>query len=277
MSTTIECQSLPYTPPPRRAIRKYAAVAGTAFRQGLRERGALVARVGFYMVILLIFSRLWDLVAAHGAVGASKRELVWYLAITEWVVLSLPLIHLQIEADVRTGDIAYRLPRPISYLGFRLSESLGDLALRLGVLAIAGVGLAWTMAGGPPEDPRGLWLALPLGLLASFVGLCFHAAIGLCAIWLQDSTPVYWVWQKLAFVLGGLFVPLEVYPDWLRDLAFWTPFSAMMHGPGRMAFGWQPELAGLMAAKLLGWGALAVLLLAFVYRRSLRALDVNGG
>ena len=72
-------------------------------------------------------NHLWDVVAAQGAVsGASRRELVWYLAITEWIVLSLPLVHLTIEQDVKTGDIAYRLPRPISYLGFRLAESAGD-------------------------------------------------------------------------------------------------------------------------------------------------------
>jgi ABC-2 type transport system permease protein len=253
-------------------------VAGTAFRQGLSERGALIGRLFFYAVILLIFSQLWDVVAATGSLaGTSKRELVWYLAITEWVVLSLPLIHLQIESDIRSGDIAYCLPRPISYLGFRLAESAGDLALRALTLAMAGSALAWVMVGGPPEDPRGLLLVFPLGVLACAVGLCFHAAVGVCAIWLQDSTPVYWVWQKLAFILGGLFVPLEVYPAWLQEIALWTPFSAMMHGPGRMAFGWQPELAGLIAAKLLFWSALSTLLLYWIYGRALRSLDVNGG
>lgn len=261
----------------RPSLRRYAAVASIALRQGLAERGALFGRLAFYVVILLIFSRLWAVVADEGSVGASKRELVWYLAITEWVVLSLPLIHLQIEQDVRSGDIAYRLPKPISYLGFRLAEAWGDIVLRSAVLGLAGCVLASAMAGGLPGDPRGLLLALPLGVLAAFVGLCCHAAIGLCAIWLQDSTPVYLVWQKLAFILGGLFVPLEIYPAWLRDFALWTPFSAMMHGPGRMAFGWQPELALLVAAKLLFWAGVSVLVLWWTYRRGLRSLDVSGG
>ena len=45
------------------------------------------------------------------------------------------------------------------------------------------------------------------------------AAIGLSAFWIVDTSPVYWIWQKLAFVLGGLLLPLELYPDWLRALA----------------------------------------------------------
>ena len=98
-------------------LRKYASVGVTAIRQSLNERGALVGRMAFYAVILFIFSRLWEVVVERGAVGGlSMKELLWYLAVTEWVMLSMPLVHLQIEADVRRGDIAYLLPRPISYL-----------------------------------------------------------------------------------------------------------------------------------------------------------------
>jgi ABC-2 type transport system permease protein len=253
-------------------------VAGTAVRQALSERGAILGRLAFYGVILLIFSKLWAVVAERGAIAeATPRELLWYLAITEWVMLSMPLIHLQIESDVRRGDIAYLLPRPISYIGSRIAESGGDFLLRAAVLAVAGCAFAGLLSGGLPEDPRGLLLALPLGLVAGYVGLCFHAAVGLCAVWLQDCSPVYWIWQKCAFILGGLMLPLEVYPDWLREIALWTPFSALMHGPGRMAFGWQPDFAALVAAKLLFWAVVATALLAWVHRRAMTRLEVNGG
>ncbi len=263
---------------PAATARKYAGFAAIAIRQGLTDRGALLGRLGFYAVILFIFSRLWTVVADKGAFpDASARDLLWYLAVTEWVVLSLPWIHLQIENDVRSGDIAYRLPRPISYLGGRLAECAGDFLLRAVTLGLAGAVLASWMVGGLPDDPRGLLLVLPLGLLAGWAGLCFHAAIGLCAVWLQDCSPVYWIWQKCAFILGGLLLPLEIYPDWLREFALWTPFAAMMHGPGRMAFGWQPEVAGIVALKLLFWATVATVFVVWLYGRALRALDVNGG
>ena len=258
--------------------RKYVSVALLAIRQGLADRGALIARVALYGVLLLVFSRLWRLVADRGAVqGASHRELLWYLALTEWVVLSVPLIHLRINADVQRGDIACLLPRPISYLGSRLAESAGDYLLRVVVMAVAGFVFATLMTGGLPEDPRGLLLAVPLGLLAGWVALCFHAAIGLTSVWLKDSSPVYWIWQKCAFILGGLMLPLEVYPRWLREIAEVTPFSALMNGPGRMAFGWQPRLALLVALDLLVWSVVATALLAWVYERARRALEVSGG
>ena len=132
-------------------------------------------------------------------------------------------------------------------------------------------------SGGWPADSRGLLLALPLGVLAGGVGLAFHALIGPCAVWLQDVSPVFWIWQKLAFVLGGLILPLEIYPTWLRSAAGWTPFSALMHGTGRMAFGLDPAFAAEVAGRLVIWGAASALLLGWLFRRGLRVLDVNGG
>lgn len=262
----------------RPAAPRYLAIALTSLRRDAAERSLLIGRAAFYAVILLIFSRLWHVVGERGiAAGAGPVELLWYLAITEWVMLSAPPLFLEVDRDVRTGDIAYQLPRPVSYIGARLAEAAGTFCLRAVLLAFTGMALAWTMSGGWPEDPRGLLLALPLGLAAGALVMICNAIIGLTAFWLEDSTPVYWIWQKCAFVLGGLMIPLDVYPDWLRAVADWLPFAALMYGPGRMAFGWDPGFAGVVAVRLLVWGALACLLLVFVYRRGLAALDVNGG
>ena len=267
-----------HVPSVRARVASYAAVAKTAARQGLQAPVDLLGRGAFFGVILLIFSRLWEVVAARGAVaGVGPGELIWYLALTEWVILSLPLTHLEIEQDVRSGDIAYRLTRPISYLGTRLAEAAGLFAIRAGVLALVGGGFAWSLAGGLPADPRGLALAPFLGLLAGALGIVFMAWIGLSALWLQDSSPLYWVWQKLAFVLGGLMLPLEIYPAWLRALAEFTPFPSMMYSVGRTALAFDPAAAAGIWAQQLCWTLLVSVLCVWTYRRGLRALAVNGG
>jgi ABC-type uncharacterized transport system permease subunit len=43
------------------------------------------------------------------------------------------LIFLDIERDVRSGELAYHLTRPASYLGFKLAEGLAELSLALTV------------------------------------------------------------------------------------------------------------------------------------------------
>lgn len=257
---------------------RYVAVAVTALRQSLSERATVLGRVLLYAMLLLIFSQLWEVVRARGGVDEARAsDMLWYLAATEWIVLSLPLMHLEIEADIRNGDVATRLPRPMSYLGARLAEAAGAWILRASTLGLAGVVMAFLFSGGWPSDPRGLALVLTLGVLGSILGVLWIAMIGLAAFWIYDSSPLYWVWQKFAFIFGGLMLPLEFYPEWLQDIATWTPFAPMMHGPAQMVFGPDLEVASAVLIRLVVWIALSACLLAWTYRRALRALDVGGG
>ncbi len=96
-------------------------------------------------------------------------------------MLSVPALFLAIEAEVRSGDVACRLVRPVGYVGSQISEAVGEAALRLAVLGPSAALFAWALSGGFPADPRGLWLALPLGLVATFIAILFTAAIGLSA------------------------------------------------------------------------------------------------
>lgn len=85
------------------------------------------------------------------------------------------------------------------------------------------------------------------------------------------------VWQKLVFVLGGLMLPLSIYPGWLQSLALATPFAAMLYGPGSLVSGNEPGLALPLALKLLGWCALAAVVMCVLERRGVRRLEVEGG
>jgi ABC-2 type transport system permease protein len=261
-----------------RPFAKYAAVAATAVRHAFMQRWEVVGRAAFYALFLVIFSRLWKVaLASDGAWDHGPVEMLWYLAVTEWVVLSTPLVHDEVQEDVRTGDIAYLLPRPMSYVGARVAEGVGLLLVRMATLAVPGFLLAWGLSGGLPSEPRGLLLAVPLGVLAGCACVVFQTAIGVAAFWIQDAAPVYWIWQKLMFLFGGLILPLDVYPEWMRTVAACTPFHALIYGPARSALGFDPAQAAVTAAWIVGWGAVAWWLLVSAFRRGLRVLDVNGG
>ncbi len=259
---------------------KYAALVATSFRQRLADRAVLIGRIAFYFIILLVFARLWEAVLSRGGEGTQGNtwtDYVWYLAVTEWIMLSLPQLYVDIESDVRSGDIAYHFARPVSYVGSKLAEGFGDMLLRFFTLGVAGVLFARAFAGGWPSSLGGLLLAVPLGVLSGVVMLACLALVGLCAFWIVDCTAIYLIWQKLMFVLGGLMVPLSVYPGWLREVALHSPFSAMLYGPGRMVMATDLSLALAVAAQLLAWGAAAGALLVLLERRARRIVEVNGG
>lgn len=261
-------------------LAPYVAAARLAARDQTTGVAEAVGRAAFLAVLLLIFASLWRHVPM-GRADADPRRLLWYLALTEWVFLSVPSIHLTLERDVRTGDLAHRLPRPVSYLGMRIAEAMGVGLVRLTLLGAVAAGLAFLLSGGLPPSPAMLLFALPLGVLAVALGTLAQAAVGATAVWVDDVSPIYWIWQKAAFVLGGLVVPLHLYPDGIREAVAWTPFAVFLHGPGRTAFlpATGEGLASVLDAgwKLALWVVVFAGLARATLRRGLRATGVHGG
>jgi ABC-2 type transport system permease protein len=259
---------------------KYVAIARLAFWQRLSERAVLIGRLAFYFLVLLVFSCVWRTLFTahpeHAGSGRTAADYVWYLALTEWIMLAQPALYLDIEADVRSGDIAYQLTRPMSYVGGKVAEGIGDLLLRLLVFAPFGLAFARLLSG-QWVDPFALGCAALLGVLAAVVMLLTYAAIGLCSFWLHDTTPVYLIWQKLLFVLGGLMVPLSLYPDWLQALARALPFSSVLYEPGRLLLEGSASFEPGVLLELLGWLLLSALTVAGLERLGRRSIEIQGG
>lgn len=265
------------TTPGRKVIAKYAAFARLGFRQARAEPGELIGRVLFFAMILGVFSAVWRAVAEAGSPAArSPREMLWYLAITEWVLMSAPMIQFQMEEDIRRGDVAYQIARPASWLGARLAHGLGALAVRGPVLLVVACTVAWAYAGAP-ERPRGLLVAIGFGIVAAAVMTVFHVAIGVVAFSLGDVAPVYWIWQKLAFVMGGLLLPLQFYPGAFVRVARLTPFPAFLGGPASQLTA-EPLMSPAVLALALGtWTVIGWGIANAAFCRAVQRLQVNGG
>ncbi|HEX3774742.1 MAG TPA: ABC-2 family transporter protein [Polyangiaceae bacterium] len=268
-------------------LRKYLAAASIAAAEANAARAALIGQLAFYALVLVLYARIWQLIAQKGALAAIGRgDLLWYLAITEWIALSVPPLHLEIERDVRSGNVAYALPRPVSYLWLRFCEGLGAMFLRMLLLGMFGFGLCAILARSAAGPNASMWpsggpLALLCGTLTAVVAaalnLVFRTLIGLSAFFVQDTSPVYWVWQKLSFAFGGLLFPLDMYPDSLQSIAAATPFPSLLYAPGRIAIGAEPAFAWRAIATLAVWSIMSVLCVHLAFRRAQRALEINGG
>jgi ABC-2 type transport system permease protein len=265
------------TAPSRNTIAKYLAFAALGFRQARAEPGELLGRVVFFALILGVFSAVWRAVAETGAaVMRNPREMLWYLAMTEWVVMSAPLLHFEMEEDIRRGDVAYQIARPASWLGSRFAHGLGALAVRAPVLLVVACVVAWIFAGAP-ERSASLAIAIACGLVAAIVMTLFHVAIGVVAFWLGDVAPAYWIWQKLLFVLGGLLLPLQFYPELFVTVAQLTPFPALLAGPASLATAEPLMHAGVLAVTLALWALVGWMIAGVAFGRAVRRLHVNGG
>ena len=84
---------------------------------------------------------------------------------------------------------------------------------------------------------------------------------------------MYWVWQKLMFVLGGLMLPLEFYPAFIQRIAAFTPFPALLAGRRRSCWKRLSCRAGALAGALVIWSAVTAFAVSWMFRRAVSTGD----
>jgi len=257
---------------------KALAVTVMSLRRTLADRAPVIGRALFYVVLLGVFSRLWAVVdPAKRGLGFGPAMAFWYLAITELVTLAVPWVHQVVEEDVRSGDVAYRIARPMSYLSLRLSEGVGEYAARFGALLLLTLTVVPLLAGRWPGDPVALAAAIALAFTGGLLLVALQLLVGYAAFWMQEAAPLHWIVQKLLFVFGGLLFPLDIYPAWMQPVAKATPFASALYRPAHLLLGFDgARVAGTLLSQV-GWGAAILVVLLVVHRRAVRAIEVGGG
>jgi len=256
---------------------KYTAFSRISASEARRERNELYGRMVFFAVILGVFSSLWRAVAEAGMpITADPKSLVWYLAATEWILLSAPPIHLEIQEAIRRGDVVYRLGHPVSYVLAEFASGLGLLAVRAPFLGLTACVCAFGFTGWTPPVTAFL-VVVPFGLAASALVTAWYLGIGILAFWLQEVAPVYWVWQKLMFVLGGLMLPLPLYPAFVQRAAALTPFPTLLAAPASFMLGTPLVSVGTLAGSLVLWTGVTAFAVSRMFRRAVSTVTINGG
>jgi ABC-2 type transport system permease protein len=266
---------------PAQAGRKYVAIFSTALRNQLAYVGEMVLRTVFLAVIMFIFLQLWHATyEAQGAAtvaGFTVSQMIWYLALTESIVLSRPSVSRVVDEEVRSGTIAYTLGRPYGYAAYRLAIYLAERLLRfLTTLAVAST-LAFLYVGSIHVSPANLAAALIAAAGAIGIDFVISFGIGLLAFWLENTTSVELIYSRSVMLLGGMLLPLDVFPEWLQRIAFSLPFSAMLHGPARLALGHAASDLWPLLARQAVFLAVTVVGVTLLHRAALRRLNVNGG
>ena len=262
------------------ALRKYWFIFNIQLINSLAYPGELVGRSLMIIPFMWIFAQLWKVTyAAAGSAdinGLTLQGTLWYLVMTETIELSRPRIGNTIADAVKDGSIAYVLNKPYNFLLYQFSTSMGETIFRAVLGASFGGIVMWLLVG-PPPNLLGFLVVIPALLGAWVLNFCVAVLIGLAAFVSEDVNAYQWILQKLAFIFGGLMIPLDFYPGWLQAIANVLPFPAMMYAPARLFV--EPTLEGF--ARTLGlqiaWIAVIGLLTSLAYRRGVAELTVNGG
>ncbi|MBX3017563.1 MAG: ABC-2 family transporter protein [Bdellovibrionaceae bacterium] len=261
-------------------MRKYLSVFEITVRSRLSSLGDLAGMAILLAIILFVFVQLWRItLGADGAVleGFTLNEMIWYYVGTETIILSMLPIHRVLEREIREGDVAIRLNKPIGYVSFHAAAFLGEAFVRLFILiGVGGIVTTWLVG---PLDFQ--WTSLPALLLIFFTSLLlnftYSAIIGLSAFWTEDVTGLFFVMDRMKWLLGGFLLPVSMFPEPLRTLAEWLPFRWMIYEPAKLLvhFSWA-DFARVLGAQVLVFVVVGGVV-ALMNHRGLKRLNVNGG
>lgn len=243
--------------------------------------GELLVRTIFLVLILFIFTQLWRATNQTQDISATTGftipQLIWYLAFTEAIMLSAGRYAQEVDREVRSGEIAYRLARPLPYPLYHLGAMLGERLLRFGLNLLVGLGVAVAVVGPIRLAPLAVLAALSAALLAFVVDWIFSFTISLLSFWVENTDGLHLLYSRMLMLLGGMLIPLDAYPAWLGRIAQALPFQYLVYQPARLFV--QTEVSGWWSvAGVLGlMGMIGLVPLLLVYHCGLRRVAAQGG
>ncbi len=219
-----------------RSIGKYVAITRINLQSNLAYVGEFAYRSIFMVLILYVFVQLWrttySVVGTDQIAGLTLADTVWYLVMTETIMLSKIRFAGKVAEEVRDGSLAYTVSRPYSYLLYHFFHGIGDTLLRMVINFLAGGILVTLLVG--PLPPTNLPAVFVTVMFAIILDFCFNGLIGLMAFFTEDVDSWSLIYQKILFILGGMMIPLDFMPAWLRDISLALPFNYTTYAPARL-------------------------------------------
>jgi ABC-2 type transport system permease protein len=267
------------------SVATFGALAGSGFRRYTTYRQATIA--GTFTNVVFGYMRCYVLLAVAASApggapaGYQPDQLVTYVWFGQGL-LSVVMLWgwAELAERIRTGDVAADLLRPVAPVTAYLAADLGRAGHGMLTRFIPPVVIGALCF--PMRLPT-RWQTVPLFLvsvlLAVIVSFGCRYLVNATAYWLQDARGPIMLWVLGAGVLGGLYFPLRLLPEWLA-IALWvgTPLPSILQTPLDVAAERDgPALqAGLIAVQAV-WAVSLLALAALVQKRAERRLVVQGG
>ncbi|EJR91887.1 hypothetical protein IKE_06358 [Bacillus cereus VD196] len=261
------------------SLRKYVSVFLTSLKSNITYVGEMFYGTTFMLIIMYIFINLWKVAftARGGNLGMGYVETVWYLLVAEAIVLSLNPVYLTISEEVQSGSLAYTINRPYNYISYHFFTGLGESILRFIINLFTGSLLVLLLVGPIHVKFSSLFPLLIVILLAFLLNYCLSALIGFSAFFTEDAAGIAFIYQKLLFILGGVLIPLDFFPNLMRTIANYLPFSFITFAPSKLFIHFSLSAFYQVIFGQILWVGILLILLNIVFNIGKRRLTINGG
>jgi ABC-2 type transport system permease protein len=184
-----------------------------------------------------------------------------------------------IHYEIREGNIAIYLTKPIDYQIYNLFANLGSLLMNLTAITLPTVLVMLFVFKVRVAMGAGL-LLFPLSLLLAFlISFSIDYFVGLMGFYSESVWGLSITKEIIVTVFSGALIPLQFFPDAIQKILFWLPFQAIFHTPIMMIT--RPaqgvDIFVPWIAVQLAWALLLFLLARLFYHQAVKVLRIAGG
>jgi ABC-2 type transport system permease protein len=267
----------------RATARVYWRLLAAGFRRKSTYRlaalGGLVANLTFGLLKVAI---LFATVRAaggqlHGYTTASMSTYVW---LSQGMLGSVNLDgRIDLAQRVKDGQVAVDFLRPVDLQAATLADESGGALFALLPRGLPSVLLgAVTVGLQLPTSPVFYVLGAVSLVLGVVISLATVYLIAVAGFWLIETRGLQILYMLISGFLGGLYLPIGLFPKWLLIVATATPFPSVMMYPVDIlsGLGGAGNAARLVLAQV-AWLAGVAAVGQWLTRAGRRRLEVQGG
>jgi ABC-2 type transport system permease protein len=262
--------------------QKYVSLALASVQRAIAYRMTTLNNLIAGLVWVFVLYYLWQSVfAANPRVGDFDWDRMRTYILVSYAVNALLSFYSEarIVNAIRYGDVALDLIRPLDFLAAQLAQAIGAAVVE-GLLSATFALLIgiFVLHVAPPVSGLAtilFLLSVGLGFLVKFL-LGYLTAL-LC-FWTMNGLGLMWARQAVTNIFSGAVVPLALFPEPLRTLAFALPFQAVINTPLAIYLGDFGNGGVAEALVVQGVWALVLWLLArWLWGPCTRSLRIQGG
>lgn len=263
-------------------MKAYLAILRCRFSALFQYRAAAIAglctQLFWGFIKMMVFTAFFA--QASGPQPMNLQQAITFIWLGQSLLQLLPWnVDKEIEQQVKTGNVAYELVRPLDLYWLWFARSL---AIRLAPTLMRSI---------PPFIISGLFLGLcpPASWQAAmtFISSVIFAAILSAAIttfviislmWTISGEGLQRLLPHIVVLLSGMILPLPLFPEWMQPFLSLQPFRGIIDIPSRLYTGMIPlDQAHYFLGFQLIWCLVLILAGRLLIQRGLKKLVILGG
>ncbi len=263
-------------------MKKYFPIARGTYMIGLVYRFGFLFTILGNVIYLGVAYYLWKSIYRYSDTirGLTFNEAFLYVGLGSAIfVLLKTYADWIIHYEIREGTIAVYLTKPIDFQLYALSATNGSLLMGLSAVSIPTALILGFVFKVKVAVGVGI-LLFPVSLLLAFlISFSIDYFVGIMGFYSESVWGLSITKEIIVSVFSGALIPLQFFPDAIRNVLFWLPFQAIYHTPIMMLTKADQGLDVFLPMLLIQliWAAALFILARLFFNQAVKVLRIAGG